>query len=233
MRRSKPPMSGRNQFADMRAAETSSARGRETNTSRGVRSCKEQFRGLHDRLGMETAAHRAVVQNIVEGDQGHSLMVRQKCADDGDVFAFRQTLRGVIERFVEAVRAASTRFGEFFEVMRRRRGVDHRGKGRGVGRDDDVFAQASLESQARHTEARVLIGQIEVAGVESRFRDSPRHIALRSIVDLAANDQLLVWLSRLPRGVRITSAGIRYSNIEPDQEMRAEPRPTGVKDRPN
>ena len=37
-----------------------------------------------------------------------------------------------------------------------------------------------------------------------------------------------VWLSRLPAGERIISAGIRYSNIEPDQEMSAEPRPTGV-----
>ena len=32
--------------------------------------------------------------------------------------------------------------------------------------------------------------------------------------------------------MRITSAGIRYSNIEPDQERSAEPRLTGVKARP-
>ena len=31
------------------------------------------------------------------------------------------------------------------------------------------------------------------------------------------------------RGERITSAGIRYSNIEPDQEISAEPRADGVK----
>ena len=31
-------------------------------------------------------------------------------------------------------------------------------------------------------------------------------------------------------GEIIISAGIRYSNIEPDHEMRAEPRPTGVSD---
>ena len=30
----------------------------------------------------------------------------------------------------------------------------------------------------------------------------------------------------------MTSSGIRYSNIEPDHEMRAEPLPTGVSGRP-
>ena len=32
----------------------------------------------------------------------------------------------------------------------------------------------------------------------------------------------------LPMGDRITRAGIKYSNIDPDHEIRAEPRPTGV-----
>src|SRR5207253_10119459 len=31
----------------------------------------------------------------------------------------------------------------------------------------------------------------------------------------------------------MTSAGIRYSNIEPDHERRADPMPTGVKGRPS
>ena len=31
----------------------------------------------------------------------------------------------------------------------------------------------------------------------------------------------------------MTSAGIRYSNIEPDHEISAEPRPTGVSARPS
>ena len=35
-----------------------------------------------------------------------------------------------------------------------------------------------------------------------------------------------------PSGERMTSAGIRYSNIDPDQEISADPRPTGVNARP-
>ena len=43
----------------------------------------------------------------------------------------------------------------------------------------------------------------------------------------------LKGLGKLPAGERIISAGIRYSNIDPDQEMSAEPRPTGVSARPS
>ena len=43
----------------------------------------------------------------------------------------------------------------------------------------------------------------------------------------------LVCSSRLPAGARITSDGIRYSNIDPDHEISAEPRSTGVKARPS
>ena len=38
-----------------------------------------------------------------------------------------------------------------------------------------------------------------------------------------------VWSNRLPDGERITSAGMRYSNIDPDQETSADPQSTGVK----
>ena len=41
-----------------------------------------------------------------------------------------------------------------------------------------------------------------------------------------------VWFSKLPIWEIIISAGIRYSNMEPDHEMRAKPRPTGVSARP-
>lgn len=37
-----------------------------------------------------------------------------------------------------------------------------------------------------------------------------------------------VWSRRLPGGARMTSVGIRYSNIEPDQEISAAPWATGV-----
>ena len=39
--------------------------------------------------------------------------------------------------------------------------------------------------------------------------------------------------SKLPVGARMTSGGMRYSNIEPDQEINAVPRVTGVAARPS
>jgi len=38
---------------------------------------------------------------------------------------------------------------------------------------------------------------------------------------------------RLSVGARMTSDGIRYSNIEPDQEINAAPRKTGIAARPS
>src|SRR4030081_99075 len=43
----------------------------------------------------------------------------------------------------------------------------------------------------------------------------------------------LVCSSKLPAGARMMSDGMRYSNMEPDQEMRAAAFPTGVTDRPS
>ena len=42
-----------------------------------------------------------------------------------------------------------------------------------------------------------------------------------------------VLLSRLVAGVRMTSEGMRYSNIDPDQESRAAPPPAAVTGRPS
>ncbi len=42
----------------------------------------------------------------------------------------------------------------------------------------------------------------------------------------------LLSSSRLPVGARITSDGMRYSNIEPDQDISAAPWPTGATARP-
>ena len=47
------------------------------------------------------------------------------------------------------------------------------------GAIDEVLAEAALEAEAGHAEARVLVGLLEVAGVERRLGDAPRHAAAR------------------------------------------------------
>ena len=81
---------------------------------------QEQLGGLHHGLGMETSAHRAIVQQVCNGNEGHSLMMREKCAHDGDRFAFGQACACVIERFIKSVRAASARFFQAAKVLQGR-----------------------------------------------------------------------------------------------------------------
>ena len=138
----------------------------------------------------------------------------------------------VVERLVEAIRSAGPTSRETPEVSRGGRGVDHRGEGGRVGRDDEVVAETPLEPEAGDPEVRVLVGQIEVAHVVGRLGDPPGHPVLRAVADLAPDDEAIRLSSRLPGGERMTSAGIRYSNIEPDQETRADPSATGVIGRP-
>ncbi len=57
---------------------------------------------------------------------------------------------------------------------------------------------------------------------------------LGAVLDLPRTTSRLVCSSRLRRGARITSDGIRYSNIEPDQEISAAPcRPASPRPRRN
>ena len=46
---------------------------------------QQQFRGLHDRLGMKPCPHLAVEKSVGDGDHRHALMVRHEGADDRDV----------------------------------------------------------------------------------------------------------------------------------------------------
>ena len=67
--------------------------------------------------------------------------------------------------------------------------LDHRRQRGRVRRDDDVLAQAALESQPGHAEARVLVGELQVAGIVGGLRDAPRHAQLLAEGLLAPHDQ--------------------------------------------
>ena len=119
-------------------------------------------------------------------------------------------------------------------VGERRLAVDHRGEPGGVGRDHLVLGQAALEAQARHAEVRVLIGELEIARVVRRLGDAPGQVrAPRRSSICRLTMSRLVCASRLPPGARSTRSGIRYSNIEPDQDTSAAPAPMGVTVRPS
>ena len=85
-------------------------------------------------------------------------------------------------------RAAPASF-EPREVVERGLGIQHRGERGRVGSDHDVLEQPALEPETGNAEVRVLIGELHVAHVVSRFGDAPGHGALLAVLDLARNHE--------------------------------------------
>ena len=104
--------------------------------------------------------------------------------------AFRDPRWREVERLVEAVAAARARQPSAVRNSAAAAcGIDHRGQRRGVGRDDSVVGQTALQAEAGDAEVGILIGELEVAGVEGRLRDAPGRAELRAVFDLPLDDQ--------------------------------------------
>ena len=174
--------------------------------------------GLHHRLGVESLAHPTVEEHVGQGDDRHPLVVRHVGADHRHLRAFGQALAGVIERFVEAVGPEAAGPRELAEVAGRRRGIDHRGQRRRVGRDHQIVTEPALEAEPGHAEARVLVGEVEIAHVVSGFRDAPGHAAPLPVGDLTLHGQTARLLQQ---------AAVRLPHDEPGHQIlehRARPR---------
>ena len=154
---------------------------------------QQQLRGLHDRLGMKSGFHQTVGEHVGESHQRHALVMGHVGVNDRYFFSFRDARLGVVERFVKTVRAAASLLRDTFQILHRERRFDHRGQRRGVGRDHQVFTQPTLQPQPRYSETGILISEIDVADVERRFRNPPRHSAFRPVLHLPEH-HLLVGL---------------------------------------
>src|SRR6202041_244791 len=99
----------------------------------------------------------------------HALVMGHESADYRDVFTFRQTTAGVIERLVESVASRGARTPAPSKILHGSRWIDHRCERRRIRRDYQVFTQPALQPQAGNSETRVLISEIHVARVERRF----------------------------------------------------------------
>ncbi len=62
---------------------------------------KQQFGGLHERVGVKSLLHLVGMHDIVQRDQNHSLVMRHKSADDGAGLIRRQAFGRKINRFVK------------------------------------------------------------------------------------------------------------------------------------
>ncbi len=79
----------------------------------------------------------------------------------------------------------------------------------------------------------ILIGHLRIASIEGGFGDAPGDPERSPIFPLTLDDQAVGLLEQAPDRRAHHKEGIRYSNMEPDQEISAEPMPTGAAERPN
>ena len=185
-----PGVGGRLDFLDPRPGDGDVA---------GRALLQEQLGGLDDGLRVEPRGHPALPQHVRQRDQGHPLMVRHVGAHDGHRRAFGEPRSRIVERLVEAIRSAGAHVRETPQVLRGGRGLDHRGEGGRIGRDDEVVAETALEPEAGNPEVRVLVGQIEVAHVVGRLGDPPGDPLLRAIAHLAADDEAIRLVQQAAR----------------------------------
>ena len=140
------------------------------------------------RLGVEAVAHDAAQDRICERQDRHSLVMRHEIAHDGDVAALQQPGGRIVESFVEAVAAAAAGCFERLEIAQRGVRLNHGGERRRIGCDHHIVAQPALEPEAGHAEVRILVGQLQIAGVVGGLGDAPRRPELKTIVDLPRDD---------------------------------------------
>ena len=100
---------------------------------------QQQLSGLHARLSVEARAHHAVVKDVCERHERHSLVMCHIGVHDGNFLVLGDARGGVIERFVKAEAAAGASLGETREILCRGFRVNHRRQGCRVGRDDHIF----------------------------------------------------------------------------------------------
>src|SRR5690348_17155293 len=109
---------------------------------------------------MKFLAHGACVNDVVEGNNGHSLVMSHIRAHNRDLLAFRQARTRVVEGLVKSIRALASSPCEAFEISDRSYRFDHRGKRGGIRGYHQVLIEAPLQSKSWHTKTRVVIDQV-------------------------------------------------------------------------
>ena len=142
---------------------------------------------LDNRLGVKAGAHRAVAERVGDALPG-SFPDGAPCRSGRSppVCALGKARRGIVQCLIPAIPAAATRRGKPREIARRSMRIDHRRQRRRVRSDNRVVAETALESQAGHAEARILIGQFQIARHCKRIPIRPTAGQVRRHIRFAA-----------------------------------------------
>ena len=145
---------------------------------------QKQLSGSHDRIAMKAIPHHSVIQQIVQCNQTHSLVMRHVSAHQRATFAFLDSFRREIERFVKSVTRKRAFALKFAQILHHLVGKNTCCQNRRVRRNHQVFAQSPLQSQTGNTKRSILIIELQVSRRVSRLGNSPRHTPFIAIFDL-------------------------------------------------
>ena len=152
---------------------------------------QEHFGGPHRWIAVKAILHYALVQQIVQRNQTHALMMGHVGVHYCAVLAFLDSFRSEIERFIESIgrkRAGTLECSQILNCIVRE---NVRSENRRIRRYHEVFDQTALQSQTGNAERPVLIVEMQIARRVSRFRNSPGHAALAAIFDLSRHHRFV------------------------------------------
>ena len=176
---------------------------------------EQQVARRDDRIGVEALHHGVAVEDVADGHQGHALVMRHVALHDRHRGPIGQPAGRVVDGLAEAVLAARSGRRESGEVPDGCPRLDHRPERGRIRGDHDVLTQAALETEARHAEARILVGLLEIPGVEGRLGDPPGHVEPGRIAHLACDHELV--------GVLEQAAGRRVHHESRHQVLEHRP----------
>src|SRR6185369_15150752 len=100
---------------------------------------KQQFGRLNERLGVKTPLHNVAVDQIIERNQDHSLVMRHKGTDNDAFLTRRQAFRRKIDRFVKTETRQSSFLCQAAKIFHRGIGRNESSKSCGIRSTNQVF----------------------------------------------------------------------------------------------
>ena len=118
-------------------------------------------------------------------------MVRHERAHYGAGLSSPQPHRRIVHGLVEPKLAQYFFCSKPLEIGAGGFRRNHQRQHAGIGRDNHILAQATLQSQAGNAESPVLVVEMRCPRRYSRIRICPRHAAFPAILDLAVDRSLV------------------------------------------
>src|SRR5688500_16484887 len=145
---------------------------------------------------MKASYSGRVIQNVCERDKTHSLVVGHECANDHRVLSLGQAFGREIDRFVIPVWAKCALLLQPPQIFHHGVGDDEGGQHGRVRRHNKFFYQTTFQTETWNSEWSILIVEMEISHVVSRFCNAPRHAALFAVLDLALDDSSLGFVKQ-------------------------------------